>query len=89
MYCSTQRPDEVMEAARIIDFNLNTFIQYSLERAQAIKAAVLDDDYYLNDKKYESLLALIREERIKISFALDGWAGHATRWLSVAEDDIP
>jgi hypothetical protein len=88
-YCSTQRPDEVMEAARIIDFNLNTFIQYSLDRAQAIKSAVLDDDYYLNDKKYESLLALIREERIKISFALDGWAGHATRWLSVAEDDIP
>ncbi|MDF1747980.1 MAG: hypothetical protein P1V34_03800, partial [Alphaproteobacteria bacterium] len=88
-YCSTQRPDEVMEAGRIIDFNLNTFIQYSLERASAIKGALLDDHYYLDNKKYQSLLALIREERIKISFALDGWAGHATRWLSVAEDDFP
>lgn len=88
-YCEVKRPDEVMEAGRVIDFNLSTFIEYTLERAGAIKAAVLDEMYYLNDKKYQSLLSLIREERIKISFALDGWAGHATRWLSVAEDDIP
>lgn len=87
-YCENgQRPDEVHEAGRVIDFNLDTFIEYTLERAHAIKAAVLDERYYLNDKKYQSLLNLIREERVKISFALDGWAGHATRWLSVAEED--
>ncbi len=88
-YCSIQRPDEIMEAGRLIDFNLNTFIEYTLERAYAIKAAVLDERYYLNDARYQSLLTLIRDERIRISFALDGWAGHATRWLSVGEDDIP
>ncbi|MEQ8443424.1 MAG: hypothetical protein RIM33_12660 [Alphaproteobacteria bacterium] len=88
-YCSVTRPDEVLEAGRLIDFNLQTFIEYTLERAGTIKAAVLDDTHYLNDKKYAELLALIKEERVRISFALDGWAGHATRWLSVDEDDIP
>jgi hypothetical protein len=88
-YCSVRRPDEVMEAGQVIDANLTTFIEYTLERAQTIKMAVLDETYYLSDEKYAGLLALIREERVKISFALDGWAGHATRWLSVGEDDIP
>ncbi|MDW3207297.1 MAG: hypothetical protein R8L07_17285 [Alphaproteobacteria bacterium] len=87
-YCSVQRIEEVMEAGRVVVFNLDTFIEYTTERAHTIKAAVLDDRYYLNNKKYEGLLKLIRDERVKISFALDGWAGHATRWLSVAEDDV-
>lgn len=87
-YCSVQRTDEVMEAGRIIEFNLKTFIEYTWERAELIKSAVLDEVYYLNDAKYEGLLSLIREERVKISFALDGWAGHSTRWLSVDEDDV-
>ncbi|NMM46229.1 hypothetical protein HH303_17190 [Rhodospirillaceae bacterium KN72] len=87
-YCSIQRPDEIMEAGRLIDFNLTTFIDYAMERANTIKSAVLDSRYYLNDEKYQTLLNLIRQERIKISFALDGWAGHATRWLSCDDDDI-
>jgi hypothetical protein len=87
-YCAENRTHEVVEAGHVIDANLNTFIDYALERAHMIKNAVLDESYYLNDKKYESLLALIREERIRISFALDGWAGHATRWLSVDAEDV-
>lgn len=86
-YCVENRTHEVVEAGHVIDANLNTFIDYALERAHMIKNAVLDESYYLNNKKYESLLAMIREERIRISFALDGWAGHATRWLSVDEED--
>lgn len=87
-YCrdSTQ---EFRDAGEIITYNLQTFVEYARSRASHIKRAMLDESYYLDDKRYEGLLKLIREERIKISFALDGWASHATRWLTVDEDDIP
>jgi hypothetical protein len=85
-YCENNT-QELREAGEVIEYNLETFVEYALSRAENIKQAMLDESYYLDDKRYEKLVALIREERIKISFALDGWASHATRWLTVDEDD--
>ena len=87
-YC-TGNSQELEDAGEVITYNLETFVDYALSRAQNIKQAMLDETYYLDDKRYDGLLKLIREERIKISFALDGWASHATRWLTVADDDVP
>ncbi|MBP5855990.1 hypothetical protein KAJ83_03150 [Marivibrio halodurans] len=87
-YCG-ESTQEFRDAGEIITYNLQTFVEYALSRARHIKKAMLDESYYLDDKRYDGLLNLIREERIKISFALDGWASHATRWLTVDEDDIP
>lgn len=87
-YCDSGAcPAEILDAGRFIDNNLGAFIEYTMERAKVITAAVLDDSYYLDESKYQGLLDLIREERIRISYALDGWAGHATRWLSVESND--
>lgn len=88
-YCANGNcPVEVVDGGAFIENNLGAFMDYTLNRAHVIKAAVMDDSYYLSDSKYQGLLDLIREERVKISFALDGWAGHATRWLSVDADDL-
>lgn len=87
-YC-TRNTQELQDAGEVIAYNLDSFVEYALSRAENIKRAMLDEAYYLDDARYERLLKLIREERIKISFALDGWASHATRWLTVAEDDVP
>lgn len=87
-YCAQGGPEEIHEAGQVIEANLVSFMQYTMQRAENIKAAVLNEGFYLNDKRYAKLVDLIKDERIKISFALDGWAGHATRWLSVDEDDI-
>ncbi|MCR9220739.1 MAG: hypothetical protein NXI21_10970 [Alphaproteobacteria bacterium] len=87
-YCA-ENTEELREAGEVIDFNLSSFVDYALSRAETIRQAMLDETYYLNDSRYDGLIALIREERIKISFALDGWASHATRWLTVDEDDTP
>ncbi|MEQ8604305.1 MAG: hypothetical protein RIB45_13395 [Marivibrio sp.] len=85
---TAEHTQELREAGEVIDYNLSSFVDYALSRAENIKQAMLDESYYLDDDRYEGLLALIREERIKISFALDGWASHATRWLTVDEDDV-
>jgi hypothetical protein len=80
---------EMQDAGEVIQYNLESFVEYALSRSENLKQAILDESYYLDDKRYEGLIKLIREERIKISFALDGWASHATRWLTVDEDDVP
>lgn len=77
------RPHEIREAALVIDVNIRTFLEYAVSRAEAIQAALLTESYYVNDNRYQELLNLIAEERIKISFALDGWSNHASRWLAV------
>ena len=81
------REDEVGDAVRVIDLNASSFLAYVEEKAAAIRSAVLNEKAYLNAAAHEALRASIAEERIRISFALDGWADHAERWLTVMGED--
>jgi hypothetical protein len=81
------REDEVGDAVRVIDLNASSFLAYVEEKAAAIRAAVLNEKAYLNAAAHEALRATIAQERIRISFALDGWADHAERWLTVMGED--
>ena len=44
-------------------------------------------DHY-RDYSPAKLLELIADERKRISFALDGWASHASRWFLLERDDM-
>ncbi len=83
---SKTRSMEIQELADVIDINVVSFIEYARARAMAIQAALLNESHYVNDTAYQSLLDMIAEERIKISYALDGWATLAARWMEVAND---
>lgn len=78
------QPQEVQQAGRVIAFTIRSFCDYAVHHANEIRDAVLDESYYLDDKRYDTLIDLIKAERTKISYAMDGWAGHASRWLNVA-----
>ena len=80
-------PQEIREAAEIIGQNLDSFVAYALARARHIRQAILDETFYYDAERYAKLEALLKEERIRIAFALDGWAAHATRWLTIEDDD--
>lgn len=81
------RPVEVREASEVIDLNIQTFLEYATSRAEAIHAAVLDERHYLDGDAYQRLLDTVARERIRISYALDGWAAHAEHWLAIDRDD--
>lgn len=81
------REDEVGDAVRVIDLNASAFMAYVEEKAGIIRAAVLDERAYLSEENYAALTRAIAEERVRISFALDGWAEHAERWLTVMGED--
>ncbi len=80
-------PQEIREATEIIEQNLDSFVAYTLARASHIRQAILDETFYFDAARYAKLEALLKEERIRIAFALDGWAAHATRWLTIEDDD--
>jgi hypothetical protein len=81
------RTIEIQDAARVIDMNIQVFLEYSRSRSVMIKNALLTEGYYTFNDDYSKLLDMIAEERIKISYALDGWAAHASRWLALDEED--
>ena len=81
------REDEVGDAVRVIDLNASAFAAYVDEKAATIRAAVLDERAYLSDESHVALRRNIGDERIRISFALDGWADHAERWMTVMGED--
>jgi|GEM_PF-841756 len=78
---------EFRDATNVIDINIRTFTEYSKARALHIQNALLSENFYVSDKRYKDLLDIIARERIKISYALDGWASHATRWMALGPDD--
>ncbi len=82
------RTVEIQEAARVIDMNIQVFLEYARSRSLMIKDALLTEGYYTFNDDYNKLLDMVAEERIKISYALDGWAAHASRWLALEEDDV-
>lgn len=82
------RTVEIQEAARVIDMNIQVFLEYARSRSLMIKDALLTEGYYTFNDDYSKLLDMVAEERIKISYALDGWAAHASRWLALEEDDV-
>lgn len=79
---------EVRDASHVIDINIRTFAEYAKARAMHIQNALLSENFYVSDKRYKELLDIIARERIKISYALDGWASHATRWMALGPDDV-
>lgn len=79
---------EARDAIHVIDINVRTFSEYAKARAMHIQNALLSVDFYVSDKRYKDLLDIIAQERIKISYALDGWASHATRWMALGPDDL-
>ncbi|MEQ9488205.1 MAG: hypothetical protein RIM72_04315 [Alphaproteobacteria bacterium] len=81
------RTIEIQDAARVIDMNIQVFLEYARTRSVMIKNALLTEGYYTFNDDYAKLLDMVAEERIKISYALDGWAAHASRWLALDEDD--
>ena len=84
---SQAQPQEVRDAVHVIDLNVRTFIEYAKARALHIQNALLSEKHYVSDDKYSKLLDMVAQERIKISYALDGWAGHASRWMSLERED--
>lgn len=84
---SESRTIEIQDAARVIDMNIQVFLEYARTRSVMIKNALLTEGYYTFNDDYAKLLDMVAEERIKISYALDGWAAHASRWLALDEDD--
>lgn len=82
------RSVEIQDATRVIDFNVRTFLEYAIVRSQAIKTALLDESFYLDNRRYNELLDMIGDERVRISYALDGWANHAERWDALPPDDV-
>ncbi len=78
------QPDEIQRAGRLIAFTLRSFSQYALNHAGAIRDALLEEHYYLDDSAYDTQVDLIKQERTRIAYAMDGWANHASRWLNVA-----
>jgi len=89
MEFSEKQAQEVREAVHVIDLNIRTFAEYAKARALHIQNALLSEKNYVSEAKYRGLLDMVAQERIKISYALDGWAGHAGRWMSLGEDDGP
>lgn len=87
MAYSKRAIQEVRDASHVIDINIRTFSEYAKARAMHISNALLSESFYVSDKRYKELLDIIAQERIKISYALDGWASHATRWMSLGPDD--
>ena len=87
MEFSETQPQEVREAVHVIDLNIRTFAEYAKARALHIQNALLSEKNYVSEAKYRGLLDMVAQERIKISYALDGWAGHAGRWMSLGEED--
>lgn len=82
------RTQEIQEASRVIALNIRVFLEYAKTRSVTIKEALLTEGYYTFNDDYKKLLDMVAEERIKISYALDGWATHASRWLALDEDDV-
>jgi len=82
------RTMEIQEAVRVIDLNIRVFLEYATSRSKMIKESLLTEGYYTFNDDYKKLLDMVAEERIKISYALDGWAAHASRWLALNEDDV-
>ena len=80
-------PPEITDSTEVVAANLQGFIEYSLIQAERVRMAILEERSYLDTKMHQALLDRIKEDRIRISFALDGWAAHATRWMAVDPDD--
>lgn len=87
MEFSESQPQEVRDAAHVIDLNVRTFAEYAKARALHIQNALLAEGNYVSEEKYRGLLDMVAQERIKISYALDGWASHASRWMSLGDED--
>ncbi len=87
MAFSETQAQEVREAVHVVDLNIRTFAEYAKARALHIQNALLSEKSFVSEEKYRGLLDMVAQERIKISYALDGWAGHAGRWMSLGEDD--
>lgn len=83
-----ENTEEFRNVGQIIIENINTFMDYAMTKARGIKNALLDDRQYLNEKRYKRLLDTVLEERVKISFALDGWSSHYTKWALARSSDI-
>lgn len=81
------REDDIGDAARVVDLNASSFLAYAEEKATRIRDALLDEGSYLSDDSYAALKDTVARERIRISYALDGWADHASRWATVAGED--
>lgn len=81
------RDDDIGDAARVIDLNASAFLAYAEDKARRIRVALLDERSYLSDTTYAELKETVARERIRISYALDGWADHAGRWATVAGED--
>jgi len=77
---------EVREAVQLICANTMSFMLFARARAEYIRAQVLEERRYLDDREHVRLLQAIAEERVRIAFALDGWAMHAEAWEEAGED---
>jgi hypothetical protein len=67
--------------------NTMTFLMYGHARAEALRRKVLDQASYATEEAHQELLALIASERVRIAYALDGWASHAEIWERARETD--
>jgi hypothetical protein len=71
---------EMQSALRLVCANTMSFMLFAHARAQDIRRQVLEDRRYLDEAEHERLLQAIGQERVRIAFALDGWAMHADAW---------
>ncbi len=75
------QPIELQEDINLVCANTMTFMLYAHARAEILRRQVLDEKSYTSELEHQTLLRGVAEERIRISFALDGWAQHATNWI--------
>lgn len=74
------QPIELQEDINLVCANTMTFMLYAHARAEILRRQVLDEQSYTSEAEHQALLKAVAEERIRISFALDGWAQHAAIW---------
>ncbi|WP_115937740.1 hypothetical protein [Aestuariispira insulae] len=71
---------ELSTFANKIYENAQKFVDYALIKAQDIQALILDNTAYIDPVKFKAMQKELKENRLYISFALDGWGGHSIRW---------
>ena len=78
---------EVASAALVLCENMADFMVYANSRTSGIKDCILNPESYTADARYERFLEIITEQRKRITYALDGWAQHASTWFAIYPSD--
>ena len=74
------RHGELSMFVQRINENAQKFIDFALIKAQDIQSLILDNKAYIQPEKFQEMQNELKDNRLYISFALDGWENHAKRW---------